>query len=114
MLNGRSFNGVLPLTRRSGGIELRVRLTPRAAQQRIGPVEIGADGKGVLKVAVTAVPEAGKANAQMIGLLAKVWRLPKSAFRLAQGTTARNKTLQIDLGEDGLRRVRHMLEKVDG
>ncbi len=75
---------------------------------------MGADGVAVLKIAVTAVPEAGKANTQMIDLLAKAWRLPKSAFRLARGTTARNKTVQIDVGEDGLRRVTQILEKADG
>lgn len=107
-------DSALPLTRRPGGIELRVRLTPRAAQKRIGPIETGADGVALLKVAVTAVPEAGKANAQMIGLLAKAWRLPKSAFRLAGGTTVRNKTVQIDVSEDGLKRVTQMLEKADG
>ncbi len=74
---------------------MRIRLTPKAARSRIEGVGAGADGGAVLKVAVTAPPERGKANAAMITLLAKAWRLPKTSMAIAAGATARRKTLLV-------------------
>ncbi len=48
-----------------------------------------------LKARVTAVPEGGKANAALIALLAKTWRLPKATFEIVSGRSDRNKTLLI-------------------
>ncbi|HKV14028.1 MAG TPA: DUF167 domain-containing protein [Reyranella sp.] len=48
-----------------------------------------------LKVAVTVPPEEGKANAAVVALLAESWRLPKSAFAIVKGGTARNKTVSV-------------------
>ena len=74
---------------------MRIRLTPRAARRRVEGVGAGADGGAVLKVAVTAPPEKGKANAAMITLLAKAWRLPKTTMAITAGATARRKTLLV-------------------
>ncbi len=73
---------------------MRIRLTPKAARSRIEGVGAAADG-AVLKVAVTAPPERGKANAAMITLLAKTWRLPKTSMAITAGATARRKTLLV-------------------
>jgi uncharacterized protein len=80
----------------AGGVLVAVRLAPKAVRPRIGPVIVGADGLGLLKVAVTEVPEKGKANAALIRILAKSWRLPKSAITVARGATDRNKMLRIE------------------
>lgn len=72
-----------------------VRLTPRAARNRIDGIAQDADGKPYLKVAVTAVPESGKANAALVALLAKTWRLPRTTISVVAGTTDRRKTLFI-------------------
>ena len=74
---------------------MRIRLTPRAARSRVEGVGAGADGGAVLKVAVTAPPEKGKANAAMITLLAKAWRLPKTTMAITAGATARRMTLLV-------------------
>ena len=74
---------------------MRIRLTPRAARSRVEGVGAGADGGAVLKVAVTAPPEKGKANAAMITLLAKAWRLPKTSMAISAGAIARRKTLLV-------------------
>ncbi len=79
----------------AGGVLVAVRLTPKAGRARVGPVVAAADGSAVLKVAVTAAPEKGKANAAMVALLAKSWRLPKSAIAVVRGETDRNKVLRI-------------------
>ena len=74
---------------------MRIRLTPKASRSRVEGVGAGADGGAVLKVAVTAPPERGKANAAMITLLAKAWRLPKTSMAITAGATARRKTLLV-------------------
>ncbi len=77
------------------GVRLFIRLTPRAASERIdGPAE-EADGRVSLKVGVTAIPEDGKANAALIKVLAKSLKLPKTAFALIAGATDRRKTLSV-------------------
>ncbi len=74
---------------------MRIRLTPKAAQSSIEGVGAGADGAAVLKVAVPAPPEKGKANAAMITLLAKAWRLPKTSMAITAGVSARRKSLLV-------------------
>ena len=49
----------------------------------------------MLRIRVRAVPDKGKANAAVIGLLAKALGLPKSAIALVAGDTARLKTLRL-------------------
>lgn len=77
------------------GIEVRIRATPKASRNVIGDVVADEQGNGVLKVAVTAVPEKGSANVAVIGLLAKTWRLRKSDMVILRGQTDRNKTVLI-------------------
>ena len=77
------------------GVRVAVRVTPRAGRAAIGEVADDGDGSSVLRVAVTAVPEGGKANRAVIDLLAKSWRLPKSSIRVVSGASARRKVLQV-------------------
>ena len=77
--------------RRSGtGVTVELRAQPRARRCMLS----GA-GQGTLKAAVTAPAEDGKANRAVIELLAAEWRLPKSAFEVMRGATARDKTVSI-------------------
>ena len=87
---------VLPLENRDGKTILRVRLTPKAARNGLAGLVVDAAGSTSLKVMVTAAPEKGKANAALVKLLSKQWRLPRSAFKIISGETDRNKTLLID------------------
>ena len=96
-----------PFSKAPGGTFLNLRLTPKASENRIGPVVTDADGEAVLKVAVTAPPEDGKANKAMIKLLAQSWRLPKTALSVKKGATGRRKTLLIDAP------VAELLKRVD-
>ena len=85
-----------PYSITASGLTLALRVTPKARRNRIEGMVGEADGGTVLKLAVTAVPEAGKANAAVIALLAKEWRLAKSAFRVTRGAASRRKTLAIE------------------
>lgn len=74
---------------------MSVRLAPRASRDRIDGVVVDAKGKGVLRVAITAVPEQGRANKALIKFLAKEWKLAKSNLTLVRGAKNRDKTVLI-------------------
>ena len=74
---------------------MAVLVKPRAGRNRIEGVGTEASGGAVLRVSVTEAPEKGRANAALVKLLAKEWRLPKTAFAIAAGAGARRKTLVI-------------------
>jgi len=85
----------LPYTVCHEGLRLAVRLDPRSSANRIlGPADDAA-GRTRLKVAVTAVPESGKANDALVGLLAKALKRPKSTLSILSGATDRNKVVLI-------------------
>jgi hypothetical protein len=83
------------------GLKVRVRLQPSGPANRVLGLIQDVEGLTALKVSVTQVPEGGKANAQLIKLLAKEWKVAKSALEVIQGHTSRNKvvTLAGDGGE---------------
>jgi uncharacterized protein (TIGR00251 family) len=80
----------------AGGVRVALRVTPKAAQDRIQGLAADASGQVRLKVAVRAVPEDGKANESVVRLLAKAWQVPRSAVALVAGQHDRSKLLQID------------------
>jgi len=84
-----------PFRLRDDGIDLFVRLTPKAALDRIQGVETTADGRSHLKARVRAVPENGAANQALERLVAKALGVPASAVAVVAGGTARLKTLRI-------------------
>ncbi|TIP40441.1 MAG: DUF167 domain-containing protein, partial [Mesorhizobium sp.] len=72
-----------------------VRLTPKAALDRIDGIEIAADGRSHLKARVRAVPENGAANQALERMMAKALGVPVSAVSVVAGGTSRLKTLRI-------------------
>lgn len=77
------------------GLRLAVRLAPKASAERIIGFAADADGGIVLKIAVTAAPEAGKANDALLALLARLLRVPKRDLTLARGAGDRRKLVHI-------------------
>lgn len=84
-----------PIRRVRDGVTVAVRLTPKASANRIAGIAAGPDGAQTLKASVTAAPERGKANAALLALLAKAWRLPKSALSLPIGAANRRKVVHV-------------------
>jgi uncharacterized protein len=80
---------------RNDGVDLFVRLTPKAAMDRVEGIDISADGRSHLKVRVRAVPENGAANQALERLVAKALGVPRSAVSVVAGGTARLKALRI-------------------
>jgi uncharacterized protein (TIGR00251 family) len=84
-----------PFTPVKDGVRVAVRVAPRSAANRIQGAASDAGGEPVLKVAVTAPPEDGRANLALIALLAKRWRLPKRAVTIAAGAASRRKVVHL-------------------
>src|SRR5262245_5906821 len=78
-------NGVSVENDRRGTI-LTVRAHPGARRNGVVGVRNGA-----LRIAVTAVPEKGKANRAVIEVLSDVLRVPKSSIQLLAGDTSQQK-----------------------
>lgn len=78
------------------GFVVTVRLTPKAALDRIDRITALAGGQTVLNARVRAVPEKGKANAALEILLAEALGVPKSSVRVIAGGTSRLKSVRID------------------
>lgn len=85
----------VPFEAAAGGLRVLLRVQPGASREGIEGLVALADGRTALKVRVRAPPEGGKANAALVKLLAKAWKLPRSAIDIAAGQGGRRKTLLI-------------------
>lgn len=74
---------------------IHVRVTPRAAQNKITE-ETNADGEKLYRVYITTVPEDGKANKEVIKMMAKYLGIPKSSLTLIRGEKNRDKIFEIN------------------
>jgi len=72
-------------------MKLTVKVKPGSRQQKI---ETGEDG--ITTVWLKAPPVDGKANAELIKLLAKTHNVSKSRVRIRTGASARLKRVEID------------------
>lgn len=75
--------------------KVALHVTPRASRARVLPEYAGDGTVERLRVYVTVPPEDGKANDAVVALLAKELGLPKSAVRIVQGSTGRNKVVLL-------------------
>ena len=80
---------------RGDGVDLFLRLTPKAAMDRLEGIETAADGRSHFKARVRAVPEDGAANTALERLVAKALGVPASAVSVVAGGAARLKTLRV-------------------
>ncbi|MFQ5954627.1 MAG: DUF167 domain-containing protein [Kiloniellales bacterium] len=104
-----------PFTVATDGVRVAVRVAPGTAHNRIGGVSRGAEGGSALKVSVTAAPVGGKANAALIKLLSKTWRVPKGAITIAAGAGSRRKVVHVAGNpQDLLGRLRRSLDAGHG
>lgn len=75
---------------RAGALVIDVQVVPRAARAAVGP----AVGER-LRVAVTAPPVDGAANAAVVEALAEAFAVPRRAVEIVRGETGRRKTVRI-------------------
>ena len=69
---------------------LTLRIQPKASRDEV----CGAHGDAI-KIRITAPPVEGKANAHLIKLLAKLFKVPKGQVTLVSGETGRDKLVRI-------------------
>jgi len=75
---------------KDGALRLRVRVDPRSSRPGIGRVQ---DNR--LRVRLTSPPVEGKANGELIGMLAKILGLRKNQIEILAGENSRQKTLRL-------------------
>ncbi|MEI8144890.1 MAG: DUF167 family protein [Alphaproteobacteria bacterium] len=80
----------------TSGLLLDVRLTPRGGRDGLEGTETLADGRVVVKARVRAVPENGRANAALEGLVAEAFGLSRSSVQVTKGATSRLKTVAVN------------------
>ncbi|MFN4067337.1 MAG: DUF167 domain-containing protein [Thermosynechococcus sp.] len=56
---------------------------------------VSVDAKGQLVVAVRAPAQEGKANQELIAVLADYFQVPKSRIQLVKGHTSRHKVIEV-------------------
>jgi hypothetical protein len=81
---------VLTVREETGAISFDVLVSPRASREKIGPV-VG----DRLKIAVTAPPVEGEANAAVIACLARALGVSRGSIAIVRGDGSRRKTVRV-------------------
>ncbi len=81
---------MVPVYDTPSGATFAVRVHPRAKNDAITG-EVG----DALKVALTAPPVDGRANAACIAFFAKLLKVPRSSVSIASGLASRNKVVRV-------------------
>lgn len=75
---------------------LSVRLTPKSSRNAVDGVSKLSDGRSVAVARVNALPADGAANKALCTLMAKTFKVPKSAVTVVSGHTSRLKQVRIE------------------
>lgn len=81
----------LSITEEEDGIILNVYVQPRSKSTHLEGIR-----EGGLKISLTAPPVKGRANQQLISLLADLLKMRKSAIKIVRGERARIKRVRIN------------------
>jgi uncharacterized protein (TIGR00251 family) len=82
---------VLAVRVEPGAVTFDILVTPRASREKVGPM-VG----DRLKVAVTAPPVEGEANAAVVAALARALGVARARVTLARGEGSRRKTVRVE------------------
>ena len=80
----------MEIVEKKGTVTLAVRVVPRASKS-----EIVGEHDGALKVRIASPPVDGAANAELIKLFAKVFKVSKNDVEIAAGQTSKTKHIRI-------------------
>jgi len=69
---------------------IKVKVVPKSSKISIAKKD------GFYHVKLTAAPEKGKANAQLIDVLSKFFNVKKSQIRILKGETSKEKIVEIN------------------
>ena len=91
----------LKIRKAEDGVVIQLAVKPKSKRNAIEGIHDGA-----LKLAVTAAPEKGKANAAVVALLSSLLDIPKRDIQLIAGDKSRKKAVLIKgMGPEGLREI---------
>ncbi len=74
--------------------KIKIRVTAKSSRNRI-KYDKCENGEQLMRVYVTSVPEDGKANKEVIKLLSKELKIPKSSIKIIKGKTCKDKIIEI-------------------
>ena len=81
--------------KQEGILYLNVKVIPKAQRTELAGLMVGTEGEEILKIKVAAVPEKGKANAELCKYLAKELGVLKSSVIVSQGQTSQRKVVRV-------------------
>lgn len=87
----RAFEELRATLRQQGRLSLTVKVTPRSPRSEVA----GTLADGSLKLKIAAVPEDGKANAEVIRFLAEFFSVSRDQVRILSGATSTRKVVSI-------------------
>jgi uncharacterized protein (TIGR00251 family) len=82
---------VITYSVREGEVVFKVQVVPRASRS-----EVIGEYNGALRVRIAAPPVEGAANEELIRLLAKTFKIPRSAVKLVSGHRSKIKQVSIE------------------
>ncbi|HQS84597.1 MAG: hypothetical protein B7Y25_06790 [Alphaproteobacteria bacterium 16-39-46] len=95
-----SFSSLFKKTTK--GVTLRLKVSPRSRVSKItaiqddeAPSTLDLFQEKILKVSLKEPPEKGRANAALLKLLSRTWKIPKTDLHLLTGETSSLKVLLI-------------------
>jgi uncharacterized protein (TIGR00251 family) len=72
-------------------VRLNIKVHPHSREQKVEKLD-----SGVYKIWVQSAPEKGKANKEVLSVLAEFLSLPVSRFKIIQGHRSRHKTIMVE------------------
>ena len=81
---------LMVIVEKNGAVQFAVRVVPRASKS-----EVVGEHDGALKVRIASPPVDGAANAELIKLLAKLLKIPKSDVEIVGGESSRSKQVRV-------------------
>jgi uncharacterized protein len=81
---------LIKLAAKEGGVTFAVRVQPRAPKSAVA-----GELDGVLKIRLAAPPVEGRANEELIRLLAELFDAPRQRIAILSGQTSKNKVVSV-------------------
>ncbi|MFT5236376.1 MAG: hypothetical protein ACI8SK_001645 [Shewanella sp.] len=81
---------MVPVIKQQGDLLLNLYIQPKASRDQI----VGVHGEE-LKIAITAPPIDGKANAHLTKFLSKTFKVPKGDIKILKGELGRHKQVKV-------------------
>lgn len=85
------MQSVEAIEEKEGSVWIRVRVQPKASRESV----VG-EAEGRIRIALTAPPVEGEANAALVAFLAKTLGVPKRNVAIESGMRGREKTVRVE------------------